>query len=88
MQAQWHIQLFGELQAQRGDAVRLLGAARALREEIGWPLNPRWQVVQEERLTVLRAAVGEEPFSACWEAGRSLSIEQATAEALGEDDSG
>jgi predicted ATPase len=63
-------------------AVRLWGAAAALRETIGAPRSPLWRAEWERDLGAARAALGEEAFAAAWAAGRALPLEEAVAYAL------
>jgi predicted ATPase len=69
-------------------AARLFGAAEALREAIGAPLPPGDRVRCDRDVAVTRAALGEEAFAAAWAEGRSMSLDQAIADALadGSDD--
>jgi non-specific serine/threonine protein kinase len=60
-------------------AARLLGAATALREQVGAPRRRPWQA------DTARAALGEEAWAVAFAAGRALALEEAVAEALGED---
>jgi DNA-binding CsgD family transcriptional regulator len=62
-------------------AVRLAGAAEALREAAGsiWELPER--ETYESTARALRADLGEEPFLAAWTAGVALTAAEATAEA-------
>ena len=66
---------------QHRRAVRLGGAAAAVREAAGDPLRVAWQRIVERRLAISRQALGEEAASAAWEAGRSLPMERALEEA-------
>jgi non-specific serine/threonine protein kinase len=66
----------------REQAVRLCGAAAALRETLGAALPPTEAAQFARVLAALRAALGEGPFVAAWETGRALPLEQAVAEAL------
>jgi len=63
-------------------ATHLLGAAAAQRREIGDTLFPIEEEPVAETIATTRAALGEEAFQAAWEAGESLSPDQAVAEAL------
>jgi hypothetical protein len=64
-------------------AARLHGAAEALRETIGVPLSPSERALDEvTMLTAVRAALGEETFTAAWAEGRAMSMERAIAYAL------
>jgi len=80
---------FSGLATARGQhqrAVRLGGAAAALRESAGAPLGPAWQHIPERWLAISRAALGEVATAAAWTAGRSQPVERALEDA--EDDTG
>jgi non-specific serine/threonine protein kinase len=62
-------------------ALRLAGAANALREPIGAPLPPDWMSDLERQLAPARARLGESGAAVAWNAGRSLSIDRAVLEA-------
>jgi predicted ATPase/transcriptional regulator with XRE-family HTH domain len=62
-------------------AIRLGGAAAALREAAGAPLSPAWQCLAEHWLTISRHALGEEAATSAWVAGQGLTLERALAEA-------
>jgi len=75
--------------AAEGDArgsVRLLGAAQALREKTGTPLQPGVRAEYETFVATQRAALGEEAFAAAWAEGRAMSWQEAVAYALGEEE--
>jgi predicted ATPase/transcriptional regulator with XRE-family HTH domain len=71
-------------------AVRLLGAADALRESLGTAAHRNWSVAApevthpeyEQLVADIRAALGNAAFTAAWSAGRRLSLDEARAEAL------
>jgi non-specific serine/threonine protein kinase len=93
-EAEWWIadalEGYGALAAVQGAprrALRLAGAAAALRErERGTrPLSPREQVTRDRRLAPARHALSAEEQAAAWAEGQTLPLEQAIAEALGED---
>ena len=67
---------------QRERAARLFGAAAALRDEIATPMVPSELADVEPILDEVRGELGAERFAAAWAAGRDLSREEATAEAL------
>jgi ATP/maltotriose-dependent transcriptional regulator MalT len=73
------------LAAAEGEAARALrlgGAAEALREQAGMRLPPG-DVAQLERLLApSRRALGEAARAAAWAEGRAMTVEQAVAEAL------
>jgi predicted ATPase/DNA-binding CsgD family transcriptional regulator len=73
----------GELQA----AVRLFGAADALFRPAGVGLSPADQPEHERILVAVRDQLDEATFQACWDEGRTFSLEQAVALALEYSDS-
>jgi predicted ATPase/class 3 adenylate cyclase/Tfp pilus assembly protein PilF len=66
-------------QNNRERAASLWGAAFALRQAIGAPLPPHEHEKQERETAEVRASLGESAFAASWEAGRTLSPDQALA---------
>ena len=62
-------------------ALRLAGAADALREPIGAPLSPDWTGDLERQLAPARERLGIAESAAAWSAGQSLSIDRAVLEA-------
>ncbi len=72
------------LQGEHERAVRICGAAAALREEIGAPRPEADQALLEERLRGAAEALGEEACEAARADGRALGLERAIAEALRE----
>jgi predicted ATPase len=67
---------------QEERAVRLFGAAAALRASIGSVIDPVDQAKYKTNLSTLRAKLGKERFTAAWEEGRAMTMEQAIAYAL------
>ncbi|MFN8490771.1 MAG: tetratricopeptide repeat protein [Caldilineaceae bacterium] len=65
-------------------AVRLLAAAVGVREAIGAPMPPIDAVRYEHAVATVRTQLDEVAFTAAWEAGRAMPLEQAVAYALGE----
>jgi DNA-binding CsgD family transcriptional regulator len=63
-------------------AARLFGAAAALAEALGYAFELPERVMHERALAKLTAAMGEEAFDAAFTGGRSLSLDQAVAEAV------
>ncbi len=61
-------------------AVRLFGAAAAMRDAAGVPLPPNERAEHERYLGLAREALGEASFAAAWKAGQSLALEEAIAE--------
>jgi len=66
---------------QHSRALRMGGAAAAVREAAGAPLSPAWQRIAERWLAISREALGDKSASADWGAGRSMPLERALEEA-------
>jgi hypothetical protein len=60
-------------------ATRLLGAAEALREAIGFPRLQLTRDVPDQVLATLCLELGDGPFAATWATGRTLDLEGAVA---------
>jgi hypothetical protein len=65
-------------------AVRLLGAAAALRERMGLLRPPVERPEYDQRVSELRRTLGETAFAAAWSAGQAMSLEEAVTEAARE----
>jgi tetratricopeptide (TPR) repeat protein len=65
-----------------GRAARLLGAAAALRDEIGTPVPPVEQADYDQALARAREQLGLAAFETAWDEGRLLDWKQAAAYAL------
>lgn len=63
-------------------ALRLAGAAHALRAAIGAPLYPRWQARLDGWLATAREALGAPAAEEAWAAGAALDHTAACDEAL------
>ena len=66
---------------QPEQAVRLFGAAAALRQIIHVPAQPRLHAIYERLLTALRATLGEAIFGAAWALGQAMPLQQILDEA-------
>jgi predicted ATPase/class 3 adenylate cyclase len=66
-------------------AARLLGAAGAVRDMLGAPVPLQDRVDIEQAVAAEREAMGEQAWQAAYSDGRALSLEEASAEALGEE---
>ncbi|MEO7908477.1 MAG: hypothetical protein ABIV47_02390, partial [Roseiflexaceae bacterium] len=64
-------------------AARLWGAAEYLRVTLGCRRAPAARATYERLLAQVHAQLGEDLFTAAWAAGEALELEQAIAEALG-----
>ncbi len=73
-------------QGQPERAARLFGAAEAQREAHGEPLPPAYRAGYEHDVATARAQLDAATFAAAWAAGRAMTLEQAIAYALNEDD--
>jgi DNA-binding CsgD family transcriptional regulator len=63
--------------AQGERAARLWGAAEALREEIGSPLQPSDRPDYEQSVAAARTHLDGAAWEAAWEQGRAMSLEEA-----------
>jgi hypothetical protein len=73
---------FGQLACVRGQAetaLRLVGAADAIRIAIGVPLSPLERDRLEHRARPVREALGDSTSQAAWAAGQNLSLPEAVA---------
>jgi non-specific serine/threonine protein kinase len=68
--------------AQPMPAVRLFGAAAAIRDRISHPPYPEEQIEYDSQLGEARAQLDAATFAAAWAAGQAMTTEQAIAEAL------
>jgi non-specific serine/threonine protein kinase len=71
-------------QGQAEKAVRLFGAAAALRASIGSVIDPADQANYERNRKSLQDKLGKERFAAARDEGRAMNMEQAVAYALEE----
>ena len=62
-------------------AARLFGAAAALREASGLPVEPAFRAAHGRDVAAARAALGEDAFAAGWATGAALPLPVAVAEA-------
>jgi DNA-binding CsgD family transcriptional regulator len=67
-------------------AARLFGAAQALREATGFPLEPAMRALEEPYLTRARSRLEESAWTEAWEEGRAMSMEAAIEYALSEEE--
>jgi len=58
-------------------ALRVYGAAAAIRERVGAPVPQADLAAYERTLTTLRMALGDELYDTAWTIGRAMSVEQA-----------
>ena len=71
-------------QEQGERAVKLMGAAEALRAASSSPRTPQEGLEYDRELAGLRAGMDEKVFNLLWEEGQSMNMEQAIDFALGE----
>jgi non-specific serine/threonine protein kinase len=69
-------------ESQVEKSVTLWGAAAALREKVGSPEDPHTKPLHDAQMVKARSLLGEAAFTSAWEAGRTMSWEQAVAFAL------
>jgi hypothetical protein len=70
------------VQCEAERALRLAGAAAALRQNIGAPLTSAEQAKLEESLHAARQALTSAVAATAWLEGRALPVERAIEEAL------
>ena len=63
-------------------AARLFGAATAMREADGLPVEPAFRKAHDRDVAVTRAALGDDAFGAAWSAGVAMSHSAALADAM------
>ena len=76
---------FGAIAAARGGfdlAARLSGAAKNLRESIGYKIEPAERVFRDAYLSKVQESMEKDSFEAEQEGGRNMLLEDACAEAL------
>jgi predicted ATPase/class 3 adenylate cyclase len=71
-------------QGEAPKAVRLWGAAYALRESINAPMPANERAKYDQQLIQARADLGEDAFAVAWEEGQAMNWEQAVTYALEE----
>jgi tetratricopeptide (TPR) repeat protein len=73
--------LAGQLQEWER-AARLLGAAEALREQIGAPIPPVERTAHDRATALTLERLGEEAFLAAWAEGRAMGWEQMVGQVV------
>ncbi|HEX6655419.1 MAG TPA: tetratricopeptide repeat protein, partial [Candidatus Limnocylindria bacterium] len=66
-------------------AVRLFGAAEALRDAVGAPVPLFYRAAYDRAVAAARAGASDAAFATAWAAGRQLTVEDAITEALAHD---
>ena len=83
-----HLSAFATLatdQKQPEKATRLFGAAETLLPSIRLEMSVAERAEYDQAIAAARAALGEEAFTAAWEEGAKMTLEQAVKYALQED---
>jgi predicted ATPase/predicted Ser/Thr protein kinase len=70
------------IEGRAREAARLFASAELLLETTGATLSPAEEAIRDQFLTPLQTGLGEPAFATEWEAGRSLTPEEAIALAL------
>ncbi len=65
-------------------AARLFGAGEAMREAVGASIMTAYRGDYDRSVVAARAALGDQSFRAAWAEGRSMTADQAIADALAE----
>jgi tetratricopeptide (TPR) repeat protein len=68
---------------QPEQVARLLGAATALREQVGAPRSPAETIADSQVIAAARATLGEDVFARDWEQGRRMPLAHLVREVLG-----
>ncbi len=74
------LEILAGVEATEGNgerAARLLGAAAALREAIGYPVEPPDRIFYDWSVSTTRDRLSPEQYMAAWAAGQALTLEQA-----------
>jgi predicted ATPase/DNA-binding CsgD family transcriptional regulator len=79
-----HVGLLAATRASLEKFVLLLGMAEGIVPEIQSELNPFYRTETEKYITSARAVLGEEGYSATYEAGKQISLDEAITYALKE----
>jgi hypothetical protein len=77
-----YLEILAHFLTKRGDFLRgcrLFGASDTLREKIGVSRSASGATQFDSRIQNVRLALGEEAFSAAWDEGCALSLEEAVA---------
>jgi len=83
----WCLERLAEVAMENNElatATQIFGAASALRVSMGSMIDPVDQLDHDHRIAMLREKLSEESYSAAWNEGRAMTMEQAVAYALGE----
>ena len=71
------------MQGRPERAARLLGTAAARREEMGTSLSPISRADHDHAVEAAREVLGEEAFAAAWAVGHAMPLDEAIADAVG-----
>ena len=74
-----------ELTSNKYDkSTQLLGYTQDVYSRNQRRLSPKAREMREQAIASLKQSIGEEAFTAAWEEGKKMTLEQATEHALGE----
>lgn len=79
------LEIMARLAFEKGDAgsaATLAAAATSLRDAVGMEVTPTEQAELEKDFQILKQALGDDSFARYWDAGYSLTLEEATVKAL------
>lgn len=85
----WCLERLAEVAMENNELARaaiIFGAASGLRASMGSTIDPVDQPDHDRRLTMLHEKLSEENYSAAWNEGRAMTMEQAIEFALAEPD--
>jgi len=78
----WCLERLADVSKAKGQperTARLLGAAQVLREGVNSVIDPGDQPEHDRTAAEIRSQLGEEAFTAAWQEGRNMSLEQILA---------
>jgi hypothetical protein len=77
--------ILASAQNQMGRATRLFGAAESLYIPLRFEMSAKERAEHDQSISAARATLGEEAYTAAWEEGKTMTLEQAVEFALRED---
>jgi predicted ATPase/class 3 adenylate cyclase len=76
------LEVLAAVQAERGthrSAARILGTSEALRDLIGYPMQPAEKALRQDTLAKIRVEIGESELTSAWSEGAGSDVEETLA---------
>ncbi|HUF59709.1 MAG TPA: hypothetical protein VMR89_09545, partial [Actinomycetota bacterium] len=76
------LEVLAAVEVERGahrSAARILGTSEALREVIGYPLQPAERALRQDTLAKIRTEIGESELTSAWSEGAGSDVEETLA---------